>query len=652
MKKLYIIIISLLLIINVDICAQKNKYKAISKEIDNSIKTQRPIHSQYAKNVLYSNSFDDPNDWVLDHDANDCSLDWQIGIGLSCTGSYPIATILSTTDSDGFAMLDSDSYGGATGGSEIEDSWMTMANPVDLNGYNNVVVEFETQYRRYNSENPYIVVGIGDGNGNVTWPDLTPSTDISNLNNVFYPFSAWSGQTGFTGEATANPELVQVNISPALVGLDTIQLSDIYIRFNWTGTWGYAWFVDDFKIVQQPDNDIQASSGWIYSNEHYGGVEYGRTPITHTSSIYTVGSSVFNFGALDQTNVSFTADFTGPSNFVSSSSIAILESDSTIALENDESLSLQVGLYNGTYTFVSDADTIGGSTDFNNTFYRNFEITTDIFSLDGIDNHPSGYEDLGSYGTASWADPGNADGFMCANMYHFNQTDQLNSVKVLLSSAGTGSNAGAEITLMIYDSATFMFDPFDPFNYIYSSEIYTLTANDVSNGYFEIPVVTNSGWDPVSGSSTWENLTLVPGNYYFGIQMTSYSNTYDIRILDDETVPQPWWSSMIYLPVDGSTYSNGNAFAIRLNLGSNVNINETSNKEIMVYPNPASNFINITTNSNEISELTIKDMTGKIIYNDNFNSKIIINTESYSKGIYLIDVKNTNSIFSQKISIK
>ena len=57
-------------------------------------------------------------------------------------------------------MLDSDSYGGATGGTEIEDSWLTMASPVDLNGYPNVVVEFD-QYRRYNSENPYIVVGIG-----------------------------------------------------------------------------------------------------------------------------------------------------------------------------------------------------------------------------------------------------------------------------------------------------------------------------------------------------------------------------------------------------------------------------------------------------------------------------------------------------------
>lgn len=650
MNKIYISIICVLS--SFAFSAQSKTFKEVSKKNDTEINLHKPIAYNSQKNILYSNTFDSISDWVISHDPGDCSLDWQIGQGLSCTGSYPIATILSTTASDGYAMLDSDSYGGSQGGTEVEDSWLTMANPVDLNGYNNVVVEFETQYRRYNSENPYIVVGIGDGNGNVVWPDLNPSTDISNLSNVFYPFPAWASQTGFTGDATLNPELIQVNISPALVGLDTVQLSDIYIRFNWTGTWGYAWFVDDFKIVEQPDNDVQANSGWIYANDHYGGVEYGRTPINHVSSSYTIGSSVYNFGTLDQTNVSMVADFSGPTNFVSSSSIALLESDSSITFENDENLSLQVGIYNGTYTISSDNDTAGGNTDFNNTFFRNFEITTDIFSLDGIGNHPAGYEDLGSYSTGSWTDPGNADGFMCANMYHIKQSDQINSVRVLLSQAGTGSNAGGEVTLMIYDSATFMFEPFNPFSYIWGSEIYTLTANDIANGYFDIPIVNNTGWDPVNNTSVWENLTLAEGNYYFGIQMSSYTNLYDIRILDDETVPQPWWSSMIYLPVDATVYSNGNAFAIRLIMGSTVNINESLNNEISVYPNPATNFVNITSFSNKNSKLVIKDMAGKVIYTDNFNSKISINTENYSKGFYLIDVINTSGVYSKKISIK
>ena len=52
--------------------------------------------------------------------------------------------------------------------------------PIDLNGYTNVELEFETHYRAYNSEQAYVVIGIGDGNGNVVWPDLNPNTNISN----------------------------------------------------------------------------------------------------------------------------------------------------------------------------------------------------------------------------------------------------------------------------------------------------------------------------------------------------------------------------------------------------------------------------------------------------------------------------------------
>ena len=36
-------------------------------------------------------------------------------------------------------MLDSDEYGGEEGGTEVEDSWLTMANPVDLSNFQNVV---------------------------------------------------------------------------------------------------------------------------------------------------------------------------------------------------------------------------------------------------------------------------------------------------------------------------------------------------------------------------------------------------------------------------------------------------------------------------------------------------------------------------------
>lgn len=636
MKKIYLFI---LIGLGLSLNAQQNEFlKPIKKDVLEYQRTSK-ISPSVNKTVIYSNTFANPSDWVIAHDATACSLDWQVGTGLACTGSYPITTIVSTTASDGYAMLDSDAYGGATGGTEIEDSWLTMASPVDLNGYPNVVVEFETQYRRYNSENPYIVVGIGDGSGNVVWPDLDPTTDITNMSNVFYAFPDWASQSGVTGNATANPEVVQVNISAALVGLTTTQLADIYIRFNWTGTWGYAWFVDDFKIVEQAANDIQAQSGWIFETNS-NGAEYGRTPIAHAGTDYDIGGSVVNFGALDQTNVTLDVNFSGPSTISSTSSIALLENDSSHTFNSSENVNLQVGVYNGTYTFSSDADTA----DVNNVYERNFEITSDLYSLDGINVHPTNSLDLSSLGSNSWADA--ADGLVCATLYPIKQNEVINSVRTYIT---TTSMANSEVVLYILDSLDMVSGMFG--NALFTSDLYTVTANDVSQGYFDIPVVTLTGWDPNTGQNTWTNLDVSPGNYYAAVELYSAGNTYDIRVLDDETVPQPPWQSIIWYPQD-QAYTNGNAFAVQLILGNNVNVTESTLEEVSVYPNPSNGVFNVNTSSNETLNANVFDVAGKLIYTSTLSNSSTIDLSNFGKGTYILELSNSKGSHKETLTVQ
>ena len=75
------------------------------------------------------------------------------------------------------------------------------------------------------------------------------------MTNVFTPFPGVP--TPGPAVTTTNPELTGVDISSALVGLTSTQLADIYIRFHWTGTWGYAWFIDDVAISETPKILIQ-----------------------------------------------------------------------------------------------------------------------------------------------------------------------------------------------------------------------------------------------------------------------------------------------------------------------------------------------------------------------------------------------------------
>jgi hypothetical protein len=89
-----------------------------------------------------------------------------------------------------------------------------------------------------------------------------------------------------------------------------------------------------------------------------------------------------------------------------------------------------------------------------------------------------------------------------------------------------------------------------------------------------------------------------------------------------------------------------------MNFGANVGINENVGSEVSIYPNPTSDVLNISTNSNDLSELIIKDITGKIVLNKNFNNNIKVNTENYAKGIYLIAVKNNLGTVSEKITVQ
>ncbi len=621
MKKIYLSILSVAIVSGLN--AQYKKSEGpVARSIEHS--ELKPITNNFnqEKTVLWSNTFSSSADWVIGHDASACALDWSIGT-VSCAGSYPIADIVSSTAADGWAMVDSDAYGGANGGSEIEDSWITMASPIDLSAYPNVVVEFETHYRRYNSERPYVVVGIGDGAGNVTWPDLDPLTDISTLTNVFDAFPNWANSA-----ATTNPQLMQINISSALVGLTPTELSDIYIRLHWTGTWGYAWFVDDFAIIEQPQNDVQTSTAYI-SGENNSGVEYGRTPSNHVDANYFVGAQIFNFGVQDQTNVVMTGDF---GSFGNSGSTTLLEADSTITIETTEALTLSTGLYEGDFTSVSDQETSGAATFGNNVYERNFEVTSDVYSLDGAGNHPAGYDDYTSLGTASFT--GAEDGLVLATLYHVKQADQVSGLRVMLTS--TGNTAGGEIIASIKDTSDFW--AYDMTN-LFVSSITTVTANDISNGYVDV-------WFD-------EVLNINAGVYYAAIELYSFGNANDIRVLDDRTVAQPSDASAIYIPGDQS-YTNGTGTAIRMLMGNGwgVGVDEATLEGVSVYPNPSEGIVNITNTNNEENSIVVFDVLGQVIMTKVSNTTTTIDLSNQGTGVYLVEVSNNNGTIIERVIIK
>lgn len=600
-----------------------NEYTKASKNT-NSIH-----HSRSSGDTILINSFNNAGDWTLSSpdptSSNNLQGQWQIVSFTPADVSTYMGAMASTSSSDGFAVFDGIQYL-MSASVDYQDATIELNDTIDLTNYPAVSLEFEQRYRAFNYDETYIEFSTDFGQ---TWP----ATQSIQLN---------------AQVATNDPavqELVELNISSIVGGQANVKM-----RFRWTSPTdddsygsGYGWMIDDLKITVPPANDIQNLSSWIFGENSFG-AEYGRTPLSQVEPNYYVGAYIYNYGSADQTNISVDGTFNGPTNFNTTATSALIESDSSQSVESLNPMNFSVGLYSGQVTISSMGDTLGSDNFGNNSYLRNFEITNDVYSLDGIGNHPAGLESLASVGTNSFT--GGEDGLVCGTMYPIIQPEVINSVRAFISST---SAAGSEVILYVVDSASFRDGLFG--NAIFTSELYTVTAADISNGYIDISTSSNTGWDAVNNVSTWENLTIPAGNYYAALELYSGGNTFDIRIIDDNTVGQPAWSSAIWIP-GAQAYTNGNAFAIRLQMGANVGIDEDLSNNVSIYPNPSNGIINIEVTDNRYCELIIRDAFGKVVLEKSVLSNNSIDLGNFSKGLYMIEIITNNHSITKKISLK
>ena len=563
---------------------------------------------------IWCDDFSTPSNWVESVWPGAPDLHWQIGTGLSSQGGAPIATILSTTAENGFALLDSDAFANEV---DMEKSMLTTANPIDLSSYPNVVLEFESQYRKWTEEECFVVISTN----NTDWPNLDAATDISALPNVYY---VWPGMD--TQDPVDNPTLVRINISNSAGNQP-----QVWVRFHWTGIYGYSWYVDDVCIREQAPNEIAVVSSY-YS--HTGlGEEYGRTPASQLNPTMLVGAEIENSGVSDQTNVSVTTNVAGPAPFsltltqgpLAQGEVAFVEEDFTTP-------TLTPGLYNATATITSDAIGEDAFPD-NNVSLRNFEVTEDVYSLDGIGNHPEGAELLGSIGTPSFLDA--ADGLIVFTYYPIINDFTVAGIEMLLSST---SVAGGSAFVSIHDTTNVLADIVD--EPIVASSEYVITENDIAAGVVRIC------FD--------EEVVLPAGGYYAAVEMYSNENLNDWRILDDITVPQPALASAIFIPAD-QVYTNGNALAIRMSGTAfeecSIGVKEEELAGISIYPNPSEGMITVNAASAADHTVQVMNLLGEVVATSRFNVNTNLDLTDLAKGVYTVRVSTAAAAMVQRVTL-
>ena len=569
--------------------------------------------------VIWQDDFSNPSNWVIGHDGT-FNSDFEIGVGLESTGQYGTPAILSTTADNGYAMYNSDGFNNQT--TTYEQAHITTAAPIDLSANPNVVIDFQTQYRTFNDEQTFMVIST-DG----TFPTLDdPLMDISGMPNVF---RVWEDGELTQGVSPGNPTTRSFNISAVAGGQ-----SQVWVRFQFTGIWGYAWYIDDVQIYDQYQYDARTFNGYI--SQTGTGEEFGRTPLNQLPSEMNVGCWVRNLGYDAITNVQVNCevrdDATNTVQFTASTSTASLAPGDTLSLDDFVTLPpLALGTYTATFTTTSDQSASEGDTG-NDTFVRTFEVTQDVYSLDGIGNHPDGAQLLSSLGTNSFT--GGEDGFMLFTYYQLFEAEMAYGVEIQLAN---GSVAGGTITAAIHDTANVFTDVVD--SPLGNSAEYTTTDADITSGVVVIPFL--------------EPISLDASAYYAGIEMYSNSNTNDTRVLDDVTVPQPFTGSMIYIPGD-QVYSNGNAMAIRLLFSPSIGMAErTELSGVSMYPNPAvGGLVTINAVKADNHSVEVFNSLGEVVHTARFGMNTTLDLSGLAKGVYTVRVSTATAMTAQLISVQ
>lgn len=91
------------------------------------------------------------------------------------------------------------------------------------------------------------------------------------------------------------------------------------------------------------------------------------------------------------------------------------------------------------------------------------------------------------------------------------------------------------------------------------------------------------------------------------------------------------------------------AIYITPSLATNSSTTISSINKVEIYPIPFSNELTIDLNSNDFTQIKIYNLFGNVIYQNKLKNKLTINSVSFSKGIYIVELTDGKTLFHRKV---
>ena len=588
--------------------------------------------------TIWANTISDCSDWMMAN-ANApgaSNVDWQCGPNLAPTGPYAIAGINSPTADDGLLLLDSDAAGTALG--PLENAWAQLVTPFSTLGNPNVALSFFTYFRTYQPSEEYCLLEVSrDG---TTWPDVATSEEADGF--VTYDEEEGPVQARWDlfqniasgGEATSNPELKTVNISD--VAGDQ---AEVYLRFRWVGSWGYAWMVDDLEAIEVPAYDLALAGYDSYTDEAFTNLyEYGVWAQSQLPDTLFYGCNVLNFGDSLATNIYGSLDFNGET------------------LEGPALDSLLSGQVDSVYVPYATDDAIG-----------TYDLALTV-NMDSTDANPNNNLSTASYavsefqwgrdngtilGTNTAAD--DFDDYIEMPRYQVLENTVIYGVDVAIME-GTEPFTPARGFLVDASDETALEDQYGGVM-TYSDVVNLVPTNFNATNTDEITWYTFAFDDPYEA---------VAGQL-LGAAFESFGGA-PVLVGNGQSVPAQ--TVFIYGPYGQNAtygwYYQLRTPMVRFNLNPDAvtttgEVAVSDNVEMFpAYPNPAANNTTIRYNLNQASKVTfeLRDVTGKLVEVRDMGTQasgqnnIVLETATYGAGSYTVTLMVNGARITQKLMIQ
>ena len=83
-----------------------------------------------------------------------------------------------------------------------------------------------------------------------------------------------------------------------------------------------------------------------------------------------------------------------------------------------------------------------------------------------------------------------------------------------------------------------------------------------------------------------------------------------------------------------------------------VGLGELNENEVSLYPNPASNRVNVTS-TYEMTRLTVTNYVGQVVYaSEDAGTRVELNTNSYQAGVYLVKIETESGVVTKRVIIR